>query len=152
MKELKCPNCNHVFKVDEEQFASIAGQVRNIAFDEEIQRRMSELKTQLSLEMNLRAKEAEQNHRKELNDKILQLEQRDAAIALLNEKITTATNAKAMEMSEAVAKRDAEIARLKHGAYRGNGIVVASGREGQGHRGAEVDNSTQRLNAAGGRA
>ena len=104
MKELKCPNCNHVFKVDEEQFASIAGQVRNIAFDEEIQRRMSELKTQLSLEMNLRAKEAEQNHRKELNDKILQLEQRDAAIALLNEKITTATNAKAMEMSEAVAK------------------------------------------------
>ena len=113
MKELKCPNCNHVFKVDEEQFASIAGQVRNIAFDEEIQRRMSELKTQLSLEMNLRAKEAEQNHRKELNDKILQLEQRDAAIALLNEKITTATNAKAMEMSEAVAKRDAEIARLK---------------------------------------
>ena len=151
MEELKCPNCNHVFKVDEEQFASNRRPgAPNIAFDEEIQRRMSELKTQLSLEMNLRAKEAEQNHRKELNDKILATRATRRSHSTAQRKITTATNAKAMEMSEAVAKRDAEIARLKEqiGSMARIGEMELSSRLAEKDKAIEeieVDNSAQRL-------
>ena len=42
MKELKCPHCQHVFSVDEDMFESLANQVRNAAFQEELERRTAE--------------------------------------------------------------------------------------------------------------
>lgn len=44
MKELRCPNCNQVFKVDEASYASIVSQVKNSEFEQELARRLSELK------------------------------------------------------------------------------------------------------------
>lgn len=44
MKELRCPNCNQVFEVDEASYASILSQVRNSEFSEELERRLAELK------------------------------------------------------------------------------------------------------------
>lgn len=40
MKEIKCPKCNNVFKVDEADYASIVNQVRNAEFVSEVERRV----------------------------------------------------------------------------------------------------------------
>lgn len=44
MKELRCPHCNQVFKVDESSYASILSQVKNHEFDKELSQRLAELK------------------------------------------------------------------------------------------------------------
>lgn len=38
MKELKCPKCGNVFKVDEADYAAIVGQVKNAEFNQEVER------------------------------------------------------------------------------------------------------------------
>jgi len=44
MNEIICPNCNKVFKVDEAGFADILKQVRDHQFEEELQKRLKQLK------------------------------------------------------------------------------------------------------------
>jgi len=43
MKELKCPQCGNVFKVDEADYASIVSQVKNSEFEAEVCKRLDEL-------------------------------------------------------------------------------------------------------------
>ena len=42
-KEIKCPHCGKVFKVDEAEYASIANQVKNTEFEAELEPRIEEL-------------------------------------------------------------------------------------------------------------
>ena len=44
MRELKCPKCGNVFSVDEADYASIVNQVKNAEFNDEVNRRVEELK------------------------------------------------------------------------------------------------------------
>ena len=44
MKELKCPKCGSVFTVDEADYVSILNQVKNAEFEEELCRRLEEVK------------------------------------------------------------------------------------------------------------
>ena len=44
MKELKFPKCGNVFTVDEADYASIVSQVKNAEFEEELCRRINEMK------------------------------------------------------------------------------------------------------------
>lgn len=44
MKELKCPKCGSTFKVDEADYASIVNQVKNEEFNQEVERRVAEMK------------------------------------------------------------------------------------------------------------
>lgn len=55
MRELKCPNCGSVFSVDEADYAAIVGQVKNAEFQQELDRRVTELheKQQAELENHL---------------------------------------------------------------------------------------------------
>ena len=43
MKELKCPHCGNVFTVDENDYAALLGQVKNVEFEAELNRRVREL-------------------------------------------------------------------------------------------------------------
>ncbi len=43
MKELRCPKCGNVFKVDEADYVSIVNQVKNAEFEAEVERRMKEM-------------------------------------------------------------------------------------------------------------
>lgn len=54
MKELKCPKCGNVFKVDEADYAAIVGQVKNAEFNQEVERRMKELEKSRRLSKRLR--------------------------------------------------------------------------------------------------
>lgn len=113
MKELKCPNCQHVFKVDAEMFESIANQVRNIALNDEVDRRVEEMRARLIAQLEADNLESQQKLKDQLNDRAVELSRRDKDIALLREKIESLSRDKELEMARLLAERDNEIARLK---------------------------------------
>lgn len=106
MKELKCPHCGQVFKVDEADYASIVSQVKNSEFDAEITRRLRELSERQKAEQELAAAKAQQTYQTQLNDKQLEIGAKEAEIARLR-----------MENKSLLEKvrgeKDAEIALLK---------------------------------------
>jgi hypothetical protein len=106
MKELKCPQCGHVFHVDQEMFESIANQVRNVAFNEEVERRMQELAKQTSAEYNVQRLKDQQAYKDSISEK-------EAEISRLNQLIDSAVGKKQLEMTDLIAKRDNEITRLR---------------------------------------
>lgn len=87
MKELKCPKCGNVFKVDEADYAAIVGQVKNAEFNQEVERRMKELEKQQKAEQKAETLKAEQNYQKLLSEKELNLTQKDAEIAKKDKEI-----------------------------------------------------------------
>ncbi len=99
MKELKCPNCQHVFQVDDAVFESIAGQVRNKAFEDELRKRLAELERQHVAEEREREAVRQRQHDSELS-------KRDLEIMRLNERIASAEAA-------SKARTQAEIARAE---------------------------------------
>ncbi len=108
MKELKCPNCQHVFTVDAEMFESIAGQVRNAAFDDEVERRVAELKARMSAESEIARMKDRQSHNEALSKSEAALKERDAEIVRLRQQIESSGTA-------FEARLDAEIAKIRSG-------------------------------------
>ena len=53
MKEIKCPHCKQVFSVDESAFESIALQVRDSLFHDELERREQELRKSVEAEFKM---------------------------------------------------------------------------------------------------
>ncbi|MDE5595008.1 MAG: DUF2130 domain-containing protein, partial [Muribaculaceae bacterium] len=113
MKELKCPNCQHVFQVDEDLFESLANQVRNAAFEDEVRRRMDELRERMKLEVESRTKEVENNFSKQLNDKELTIAKRDRELELARLSLETIARAKEAEYAKKLAARATEIEKLR---------------------------------------
>ena len=113
MKELRCPNCHHVFKVDEDLFESLANQVRTAAFDDEVRRRTDEIKAQFDLKTQSATKDTERIYNQKLSAKDLELEKREAAIALLKERIDSVARSKESEFRQQLVERDAQIEQLK---------------------------------------
>ena len=73
MKEISCPKCGSVFKVDEADYASIVHQVKNAEFRAEIDRRMAELNKQHQAEERANALQSEQTFREKLSVKELEI-------------------------------------------------------------------------------
>lgn len=109
MKELKCPKCGNVFKVDEADYAAIVGQVKNAEFNQEVERRMKELEKQQKAE----TLKAEQNYQKLLSEKELNLTQKDAEIAKLQSQLEGIENTNQLSLAKEIAKKDKEIAALQ---------------------------------------
>ena len=57
MKELKCPKCGNIFTVDEADYASIVSQVRNAEFEEELHRRLGEMRGRQEAEQKVKEME-----------------------------------------------------------------------------------------------
>lgn len=106
MKELKCPKCGSVFKVDEADYASILNQVKNAEFNAEIERRLAELSMRHKAEQELSTAKTEQEFQTRLNKKEIELEAKNAEI----DKIKNEKNA---ELAKIKGEKDMEIARLK---------------------------------------
>lgn len=116
MKELRCPGCGSVFKVDEADYASIVSQVKNAEFDAEVSRRLAELEKQHRAEQRADAIKAEQDFEKRLNEKVVELGKKDTEIARLNEQVNSIAQNKQLEFNEVLSKRDTEIAQLREQA------------------------------------
>ncbi len=113
MKELKCPKCGNVFKVDETDYAAIVGQVKNAEFNQEVERRMKELEKQQKAEQKAETLKAEQNYQKLLSEKELNLTQKDAEIAKLQSQLEGIENTNQLSLAKEIAKKDKEIAALQ---------------------------------------
>ncbi|MDO4320677.1 MAG: DUF2130 domain-containing protein [Bacteroidales bacterium] len=118
MKELKCPQCGHVFHVDREMFESIASQVRNIAFNEELDRRIAALRAQMQAEARAERLKDEKAWQERLTRTQQSVTDRDARIKVLNERLDNITQTKNAERQLALLTQQqesaAEIAELKN--------------------------------------
>lgn len=103
MKELRCPNCNQVFKVDEAGYASILSQVKTSEFDREIHQRLAELKEKELAEREsalLKEREKwsaeqthrEEKHRAEKDEWIHSLTEKESALSKQREEINRLQN------------------------------------------------------------
>ena len=112
MKELKCPKCGNVFKVDEADYAFIVSQVKTAEFDAEINRRLSELHERHKAEQELATAKTEQTFQSQLSKKELELGAKDAEIERLKNQLAQIEVQKETELATALAAKDQEIAQL----------------------------------------
>lgn len=108
MKELKCPHCKKVFQVDDELFESIAGQVRNAEFNDEVARRTEELRERLAAEFKVRRVSDEQDFNNRLSRQQQEIGKRDSEIALLREQLAVAAERSEMQTKAALAEGEKE--------------------------------------------
>ena len=79
MNEIKCPNCGKLFQVDEASYAAILKQVRDDAFQGELDKRAAEIEEKKDNELKLKELEKTQEIHKKLEEKderITELEKR----------------------------------------------------------------------------
>jgi hypothetical protein len=125
MKELKCPKCGNVFSVDEADYSFILQQVKTAEFNEEVDRRLSELlkneatKSEMVLE-KMRSEAADSLRKKEL-----EIAKLKAEVEKKDEEINLALLKKDKEGLEVVSEKDAEIAALKAEIVKKDGETKA---------------------------
>ena len=124
MKELKCPQCGTAFSVDEDDYASIVNQVKNIEFEKELQRRTQEMEArrkaeqetlQVQNQRELERSKAESQRKLDLSkaESALQLSEKEQEIARLREQLQSASTVTKMEMQSEIAKREQQITKLQ---------------------------------------
>jgi len=109
MKELRCPQCGHVFKVDEDAFRSIAAQVRDETFREELDRREKELRRRMEAEQQAEQVRAEQRMRESLGAKDMALHDREAEIKRLREMLDSQAEMARMKTQQQLADKERQI-------------------------------------------
>lgn len=114
MKELRCPKCGNVFQVDEADYASIVSQVRNVEFQQEIDRRLAELREQQESERKAIQAESEKTFQEKLFKKEQSLGEKDNEILRLKGLLEAAEEKKKLELDAALASKDKEIASLQN--------------------------------------
>ena len=113
MHELICPNCGKPFHVDEADYAFILNQVKGAEFDAEVSRRITELHRQQQAEEKLRAAETEKQYQDALFRKDKVIGEKENEITGLLSQISSQDDRKKLELNEALAKKEVEIAQLK---------------------------------------
>ena len=83
MKELKCPKCGNIFTVDEADYASIVSQVRNAEFEEELHRRLGEMRGRQEAEQKVKDVQARESFGRQIQAKELEISSRDQEISRL---------------------------------------------------------------------
>ena len=114
MKELKCPQCGNVFKVDEADYASIVSQVKNSEFESEVSKRLEEIKTQQAAQQQVKDAQKREEFNQELLKKQQELQAKEQELAILKDKLAGIEDKKKLEITQAVSDKDLEITRLKN--------------------------------------
>lgn len=113
MKEIICPKCGTVIKVDEADYAAIVHQVRTHEFDEEVARRMKELEKQLAAAETTEALKAEQKYKDQLYASHLALTAKETEVAALKEQVKGIAATKEVDLQKALHEKEVEIAKLR---------------------------------------
>ena len=113
MKEIRCPKCQSVFQVDEADYASIVSQVKNAEFNNELNRRLEEVRKQYAAELKADVMKSEQTFGQQLSAKDLEIGEKNTEIERLKAQIDSMAQAKALELAEEMSKKDQEISELK---------------------------------------
>lgn len=103
MRELKCPNCGHVFPIDATEYDSIASQVRNIEFEREVAKRVAESEKAMQagkrLEIQTAISTAEREHATQKEKLVKDLAEANAEIVRLRNEVELVVSKKAQEES-----------------------------------------------------
>jgi len=113
MKEIKCPNCNKVFSVDEADYAFIVNQVRNAEFNNELKRRVEALHQQHQMEQEREEAKLETKHQQELNQKESAMKQLELEMARLKKDLQAAEQQKNAAVQLALAENEKLIGQLR---------------------------------------
>lgn len=117
MKEIKCPHCRKVFKIDESGYADILAQVRNDEFTKELHERVKAFEIEKQNAVDLAAEKTKNELAKELADKQRELDglksAKDLEVSKLEAKIKEADNKQALSLAELDAQKDRQIADLQ---------------------------------------
>ena len=124
MKELVCPNCHKIFKVDDTDYATILSQVRSKEFDVELGRLSKDIESRYKLKEESIKLKAQNDIDTEINKKERELGQLQNEIVRLNEIISgysrtkdaeiAAINSKhAQDLAESVLEKDKMITELE---------------------------------------
>ena len=111
MNEIKCPNCQKVFQVDESGYAQIIQQVRNNEFQNELSRREKELKEKQSQDIEMMRLKEQTSFEKELQEIKEQIAERDRIISELNAKLQNTETDKKLAVNEALQSKEQELAK-----------------------------------------
>ena len=105
MKEIKCPNCNKVFQIDETTYETILKQIRDKEFNKEIDARQE----QFAKDKESAIKLAEAHIREEMQK---QVANKEIEIAELKNKIELNDANKQLEINKAISEKDQKISEL----------------------------------------
>ena len=109
MKELICPNCKKPFSVDDADYAMLLSQVKNAAFQAEVDSRVSELRSRWQDEQKAANLQAENVHQQELNNQQKMLQEREAELQKLSERLKGIEQIKAAELKQAVVEKESSL-------------------------------------------
>ena len=109
MKEIVCPKCGTAFTVDEADYASIVQQIRNQEFEAELSRREKALRSQLEARQETERVRSEATQHQLLSEK-------ENELMIIREQLKQAHQLQQAAVSEAVAKKEAELSDLKSSA------------------------------------
>lgn len=102
MSEIKCPKCGEVFKVDQSGYAAILDQVRNTEFQKELKERENQLLNSQKNEVELIKANAQM-------DKERALTALSQQVALLQEQINAAEQARELAVAQATGRQQEEL-------------------------------------------
>lgn len=114
MKQIKCPHCGGIFTIDEADYNSIVAQIKDHAFEEELERRETQIKDSLEAKNKLDANKVEASYKEQLDRKQKELDDLQhryelaeadyKAKAKANEEtLNSAVNAARMESKQAMS-------------------------------------------------
>ncbi len=112
MKELRCPNCGKTFTVDEADYASLLGQVKNAEFDAELSRRISLLHEKEEAERRMREMKSAQDFDRRLAEKDRELEKMRAEAKGHDDKVKIAVLEEKSRAEAALKEKDTRISEL----------------------------------------
>lgn len=113
MNEIKCPKCGNVFSVDEADYASIANQIRNNEFNEELARRTAEQEKRFTIKQELELNKKELEFRKILEKKEKEISRLGTEVARNDSLRKMAVLETENSFREKLQAKDTEIAELK---------------------------------------
>ena len=102
MPEIKCPNCEKVFTVDESGYAQILKQVRDAEFEKEIKQRED-------ADLKMARLEQERTHQDALAKKEAALAEKDRQIEQLKAQIEKADTEKELAVTKATQEKEREL-------------------------------------------
>ncbi len=103
MSEIKCPNCDKAFKVDESGYIAIAGQVRDAEFTKELNKREQSIRAQKDNELKLLVTKTDADAQKLLSQFKLEIQE-------LQAQVSAAEDNKLLALKDAEATTKAELA------------------------------------------
>lgn len=114
MKELKCPNCGSVFTVDEADYASIINQIRNSEFEEELHRRLVEIRNRQAAEQKAKEAEDREMYSRLIQNKELEISRLKSTIEIKDSEKEKAVLIAQDKMKEEMSRKDMMIAELRN--------------------------------------